>query len=57
MISEPRKSRYGGMQIMCLRFHPKEPHILLVTTSDGKIMACNTKDDTIQEIVSGTEMF
>ncbi|KAK3090820.1 hypothetical protein FSP39_014936, partial [Pinctada imbricata] len=52
MVSELRKPRYGGMQIMCLRFHPKEHHILLATTSDGKILACNTKDGTVNEVAS-----
>jgi hypothetical protein len=53
MVSELRKSRYGGMAIMCLRFHPKATHILLATTSDGKIFSCNTNTGDIEEFVSG----
>nr|XP_022315770.1 WD repeat-containing protein 5-like [Crassostrea virginica]XP_022315771.1 WD repeat-containing protein 5-like [Crassostrea virginica]XP_022315772.1 WD repeat-containing protein 5-like [Crassostrea virginica] len=52
LVMELRKSRYGGMAIMCMRFHPKAHHILLATTSDGKIFSCNTNTGDIEEFVS-----
>ncbi|XP_021344361.1 uncharacterized protein LOC110444296 [Mizuhopecten yessoensis] len=52
-IKELRKPRYGGLQIMCLRFHTKVHHILLASTADGKVFECNTKDDSIAEVISG----
>ncbi|OWF40099.1 WD repeat-containing protein slp1-like [Mizuhopecten yessoensis] len=51
-IKELRKPRYGGLQIMCLRFHTKVHHILLASTADGKVFECNTKDDSIAEVIS-----
>lgn len=55
LVSELRKSRYGGMAIMCMRFHPKAHHILLASTSDGKIFSCNTDTGAIEEFASGIQ--
>lgn len=38
---------------MCLRFHPKEHHILLAGTSEGLIFLCNTQDGTVTEKITG----
>lgn len=56
LVSELRKSRYGGMAIMCMRFHPKAHHILLASTSDGKIFSCNTDTGAIEEFASGIQV-
>lgn len=56
LVSELRKSRYGGMAIMCMRFHPKAHHILLASTSDGKIFSCNTDTGAIEEFASGKQV-
>lgn len=52
LLKELRKTRYGGFQIMCLRFHPKEHHILLAGTSEGLIFLCNTQDGTLTEKIT-----
>lgn len=52
MLQELRKTRYGGFQIMCMRFHPKEHHLLLAGTSEGLVFLCNTKDGTVVEKIS-----
>ncbi|KAL5018559.1 hypothetical protein ScPMuIL_004281 [Solemya velum] len=49
-IRELRKSRYGGLQIMCLRFHPKDPNILLAGTGEGKLYAFNVESGTETEV-------
>lgn len=56
LVSELRKSRYGGMAIMCMRFHPKAHHILLASTSDGKIFSCNTDTGAVEEFASGIQV-
>ncbi|CAC5403581.1 unnamed protein product [Mytilus coruscus] len=52
LLKKLRKTRYGGFQIMCLRFHPKEHHILLAGTSEGLIFLCNTQDGTLTEKIT-----
>ncbi|CAG2194830.1 unnamed protein product [Mytilus edulis] len=52
LLKDLRKTRYGGFQIMCLRFHPKEHHILLAGTSEGLIFLCNTQDGTVTEKIT-----
>lgn len=51
-VKELRKPRYGGLQIMCIRFHPKVNHILLASTADGKVYECNTNDGSVVEIIT-----
>jgi hypothetical protein len=57
MLKELRKTRYGGYQIMCMRFHPKEHHVLLAGTSEGLVFLCNTETGDITEKLSGTTAF
>lgn len=52
MLKELRKTRYGGYQIMCMRFHPKEHHVLLAGTSEGLVFLCNTETGDITEKLS-----
>ncbi|XP_060071699.1 uncharacterized protein LOC132551564 [Ylistrum balloti] len=52
MLQELRKARYGGLQIMCMRFHPKNHHILLAGTAEGKVFECNIKDGNITEVIT-----
>lgn len=54
MLKELRKTRYGGYQIMCMRFHPKEHHVLLAGTSEGLVFLCNTETGDITEKLAGT---
>ncbi|XP_033753076.1 WD repeat-containing protein slp1-like [Pecten maximus] len=49
MLRELRKARYGGLQIMCMRFHPKNHHILLACSAEGKVFECDTKDGNVTE--------
>ena len=39
---------------MCMRFHPKEHHVLLAGTSEGLVFLCNTETGDITEKLSGT---
>ncbi|KAK6168958.1 hypothetical protein SNE40_020104 [Patella caerulea] len=52
LLKELRKSRHGGLPVMTLRYHPKDPSILLAGTADGIVYACNIEDGTCKEIIS-----
>ncbi|ESO89175.1 hypothetical protein LOTGIDRAFT_229075 [Lottia gigantea] len=52
LIKELRKSRHGGLAIMCIRFHPKDTNILLAGTADGMVFACYMEEGTCKEIIS-----
>ncbi|KAL3876899.1 hypothetical protein ACJMK2_034680 [Sinanodonta woodiana] len=43
-VSDLRWSRYGGLPVMCLRFHPKKQTLLLAGTSAGYIYQCDIAD-------------
>ncbi|XP_069125374.1 uncharacterized protein [Argopecten irradians] len=49
MDKELRQARYGGLQIMCMRFHPKKQHILLACSAEGKVFECDTKECMVAE--------
>ncbi|RUS72744.1 hypothetical protein EGW08_019494 [Elysia chlorotica] len=42
MARELRACRQGGSSIMCLRWHPKEPHLLYAVDTEGHIFVYNT---------------
>jgi len=50
-ISCVRKSRYGGLPIMCLRFNPIEPKVLLGAGSEGMVVACNLEDQSCTDFI------
>ena len=50
---ELRKHKYGALAVTCMRFNPKEQHILFAATSEGNVHACNTQDSIVQEVVDG----
>ncbi|XP_064608656.1 uncharacterized WD repeat-containing protein all2124-like [Liolophura sinensis] len=52
LVKELRKSRYGGYQVMCIRFNPKNPDLFFATTSEGMVYSCNIKDGSCQEIIN-----
>ncbi|XP_046567483.1 uncharacterized WD repeat-containing protein all2124-like [Haliotis rubra] len=52
MIKEIRKTRHGGYAVMCMQFHTKEHHILLASTSEGYVYACNTEDGTHKQVLT-----
>lgn len=50
-ISCVRKSRYGGLPIMCLRFNPIETRTLLGAGSEGMVVACNLEDQSCTDFI------
>ena len=50
-----RKSRYGGLPIMCLRFNPIEKGILLGAGSEGMVVACNLEDQSCTDFIRGKQ--
>ncbi|XP_025111831.1 vegetative incompatibility protein HET-E-1-like isoform X1 [Pomacea canaliculata] len=47
-----RPCRHGGFPIMCLRFHPKVPHILFACDAEGHIYQYNLQDGTSSHVIT-----
>ncbi|KAL8580589.1 hypothetical protein ACOMHN_046792 [Nucella lapillus] len=41
-VRDLRPHRHGGYPVMCLRFHPKQLHLLYAATSEGHVYVINT---------------
>jgi len=50
-VSCVRKSRYGGLPIMCLRFNPIEKGILLGAGSEGMVVSCKLEDQSCTDFI------
>ncbi|KAK7503436.1 hypothetical protein BaRGS_00005357 [Batillaria attramentaria] len=52
LIRELRANRHGGYSIMCLRYHPKEPHLLFAGTAEGHVYCYNTLTGDANHIIT-----
>ncbi|GFO18608.1 WD repeat-containing protein, partial [Plakobranchus ocellatus] len=52
MSRELRACRQGGSSIMCLKWHPKEPHILYAADTEGYIYVYNTDTGELMSTIA-----
>lgn len=51
MTRELRACRQGGSSIMCIRWHPKEPHLLYAVDTEGHIYIYNSETGELKDTI------